>query len=188
MCAQLIGYTSTRVMFDDLRGGIMVRTDFDEAGTTGGAKTVDLSMSADSTVWVCRRAGEPLRKSTVEREGCGGGRGEARGVRVIFSVPTSRTQAPIFIFNRRGRVGGEGRAGGGDLLVRGFHGERGLLDSSGVLSSQHPFFFRADRNRCGGCDGRFHKPFFFSRMSSYVNGGQRISACTFLALFFGAYG
>lgn len=41
-------------MFDDLRGGIMVRTDSDEAGTVGGGRAVDLAINAESTVWVCK--------------------------------------------------------------------------------------------------------------------------------------
>lgn len=41
-------------MFDNLRGGIMVRTDSDQAGTTGGGKVVDIAINANSTIWVCK--------------------------------------------------------------------------------------------------------------------------------------
>lgn len=51
---QLLGFATTLTMFGDLRGGIMVRTDSDQAGTTGEGKAVDFSINAASTVWVCR--------------------------------------------------------------------------------------------------------------------------------------
>lgn len=41
-------------LFDEIRGGIMVRSDNTVAGTSGGGKVVDFSINADSTVWVCK--------------------------------------------------------------------------------------------------------------------------------------
>lgn len=54
MAAQLLDYTRDPSMFDDIRGGIMVRPGSTLAGTTGGGKMVDFSINADSTVWVCK--------------------------------------------------------------------------------------------------------------------------------------
>lgn len=54
MVAQLLGYARNPSMFDDIRGGIMVRPGSTLAGTTGGGKMVDFSINAASTVWVCK--------------------------------------------------------------------------------------------------------------------------------------
>lgn len=51
---QLLDYSRDPSMFDDIRGGIMVRPSSTLAGTTGGGKMVDFSINADSTVWVCK--------------------------------------------------------------------------------------------------------------------------------------
>lgn len=54
MMAQLLDYAWDPSMFDDIRGGIMVRPRSALAGTTGGGKMVDFSINAASTVWVCK--------------------------------------------------------------------------------------------------------------------------------------
>lgn len=63
---QLLGYSTSLNLFDEIRGGIMVRTDLDEAGTVGGEKVVDFALNSPSTVWVCRcdlRAAGTRRRS-----------------------------------------------------------------------------------------------------------------------------
>lgn len=54
VAAQLLDYRLSLKMFDDLRGGIMVRTDPELAGSKDVGKVVDFTINADSTVWVCR--------------------------------------------------------------------------------------------------------------------------------------
>ena len=52
--AQRLDYARDPSMFDDIRGGIMVRPGSTLAGTTGSGKMVDFSINAPSTVWVCK--------------------------------------------------------------------------------------------------------------------------------------
>ena len=51
---QRLGYDTTQTMFDDLRGGLMVRTNSYEAGIVDGGRMVDFAINAESTVWVCK--------------------------------------------------------------------------------------------------------------------------------------